>query len=199
MATVRSVKEIQNSNLLRIGVNDGEESLAYTLRENIYREIGSPIRGFELSDGEMEMIKREDEFIRAKKSALSLLSYADNNERTLQSKLRKKGYSSEIAAEVAKDMVCMGYINEESQIERLILSEANFRLRGAGKIIPKLVAKGYSAQDVRRVLSELCERGEIDFEKNASLLIKKKLSEEADREAKVALLLKNGFRVRGIE
>jgi SOS response regulatory protein OraA/RecX len=91
-------------------------------------------------------------------------------------------------------MVRRGYIDEQSQLERLITVEANGKLRGPLRIIPALVNKGYSSSDVRLVMHNLMESGEVDFKKNAKCLLDKKLP-EADPEEKKKFLYKNGYKV----
>ena len=194
MATLKQIKEIENSHLLRLGISEGEENAVYTVRESVYSELSRPIRGQELYEGEMEIIKAEDEYVRAKRRALYLLSYADNNERTLVAKLRERGFSSGVSAEVARDMVNLGYINETAQLERLITREANERLFGKDKILPRLRAKGYSVSEINSVMERLLLEGDIDFSENEKRLIEKKLPEGATEEERRALLVKYGYR-----
>ena len=92
-------------------------------------------------------------------------------------------------------MVSRGYVNEKNQLERLIVIEANQKLRGPLKIIPALVNKGYSSSDVREVLKRLADEGEIDFSANAERLIEKKLPADADGEEIKKLLYKNGYKI----
>ena len=63
------------------------------------------------------------------------------------------------------------------------------------RIVPALATKGYSTSDVREVLSRLVESGEVDFKKNARLLVSKKLPEDAGPEEIKKLLYKNGFKL----
>ena len=195
MAELLYIKEIKDTHLLRLGISEGEETSSYTVSARLYSEIGSPMRREKISDEALVDIKHEDEYIRAKKKALSYLSFADNNERSLRMKLAGKGYSREICAEVAREMVGLGYIDEQRQLNRLILTEANGKLYGRNKIVPKLMAKGYSSSDINSVLAELIESGEVDFKKNARLLVEKKLAPDADIEEKKKLLYKYGYRV----
>ena len=197
MIKISYIKEIKDTHLLRLGITEGEETSAYTVNEQTYSEVGRPIRGEEIGESELEIIKHFDEYYKAKKRALSLLSYTDNNERGIQMKLRARGVSQNVAMDVAREMVSLGYINEEEQLERLILSEANQKLRGASKIIPHLASKGYSVSFIKRVLSELVERGDIDFKKNAARLLEKKLPNGASADEKKKLLFKNGFNIGG--
>ena len=194
MAALKYVRESKNSSLLSLGIIEGEELARYTVNANVYAEIGCPAAGELLSDEQISTIKYADERHRAMKKALSLLSFADNNERTLRQKLYRAGFGREIAEEVCLEMVRLGYINEKRQLERLILAEANTKLRGPGRITPALCAKGYSASDVREVMHALVESGEIDFKENARRLTQKKLP-GADAEEKKKYLYKNGYKI----
>lgn len=194
MARLIYVKEIQNSNLLRLGISEGEESSAYTVRMRVYAEIGKLTKGSEIAAGAMELILAEDEYVRCKKRALYLLSIADNNERGLYAKLRAKGFSHEIAIDVCREMTSLGYINECEQLERLILKEANERLVGARKISLKLAAKGYGIDKIRDTMQRLSDSGKVDFSANARTLVQKKLGENPSDEEKNILLVKHGYR-----
>lgn len=194
MATLKYIREVKNSRLLSLVVVEGEESARYTVGESVYSEIGCPSSGDLLTSDDMSAIKYADELIKAEKKALSLLSYADNNRRTLKQKLLRAGFGYEICDTVCEKMLSLGYIDENRQLERLILVEANTKLRGPERIIPALVAKGYSMSDIRAVMRELVKSGEIDFNKNAKALISKKLS-DADIEEKRKFLYKNGYKI----
>ena len=194
MATLKYIREVKNSRLLSLGILEGEESARYTVGESIYSEIGCPSVGDELTDEDMSAIKYADELVRAEIKALSLLSYADNNRRTLKQKLLRAGFGYEISDTVCEKMCSLGYIDESRQLERLILVEANTKLRGPERIIPALVAKGYSLSNVKAVMRELVDSGEIDFKKNAKALINKKLP-DADIEEKRKFLYKNGYKI----
>lgn len=195
MATLKFIRELKEKGLLLLGVAEEGESARYTVALSIYEEIGRPSVGAYLEEGQLSAIKYADEVYRAKKKALSLLAYADNNQRTLYSKLIRAGFGRQVASDTVEEMVSLGYINEIRQLERLILNEANVKLRGAGRIIPALTAKGYSSSEVREVLSNLIDDGQIDFKKNARLLIEKKLSDPSDTEEKKKLLYKNGYKI----
>ena len=194
MATLRFIREAKDSRLLSLGIIEGEESARYTVGESVYSEIGRPAVGDDLSETDMSAIRSADEIYRAEKKALSLLSYADNNRRTLRQKLLRAGFGAEIVNTVCEKMVDLGYIDENRQLERLILVEANTKLRGPQRIIPSLVSKGYSLSDVKAVMHALVESGELDFKKNAKALINKKLP-DADIEEKRKFLYKNGYKV----
>ena len=180
---------------LTVGVSDGAEKRSFTVSELDYKESGSPRPG-DYADADMlATLIHSDEVYRAHLYALRILSYADNNERTLVRKLTSRGISFAIATEVAHEMVSRGYINEQDQLERLVLSEANRNLKGPRMIKAKLSQKGFSGSDIEDVIDRLCESGEIDFEHSASLLIEKKLTRGATDEEIKQLLYKNGYNI----
>ncbi len=195
MAEITYIRASKDSVLLLLGIVEEGESRRYTISEAVYVSVGSPSVHSEISERELTVIRYADELYRAEKKALSLLSYADNNERTLCAKLVRTGFSREVAEEICEKMVSLGYINEDRQLERLILNEANCKLRGPLKIMPYLAAKGYSAADIRRVTNELVERGELDFAANAERLIDKKLPEDYTDEERGQLLFRNGYKI----
>ena len=194
MATLKFVRQIKDSKLLLLGIVEEGESATYTVNLDTYQSIGSLASGDFIDEASLETIKYNDEYIRAKKKALSLLAFADNNKKNLILKLQRAGFSREIAETVCAEMVSLGYINESRQLENIILNEANGKLRGPLKIIAQLSAKGYNSRDVREAMSALVESGEIDFERNKELLLEKKLTSE-DEEEKKKILYKNGYKV----
>ena len=193
MARLSYVKENNNTGRIRLGIVRGEESVSYTVDKAFYTKLGRPERGCILDDGTVSLIAEEDGKIEAKKSALSLLSYSDNNEKGLYMKLRRKGYDSATARNAVDEMVSLGYVNEERQLLRIIKSEANDKLRGPKKILPALVSKGYPIGLVRSVMRRLCDDREVDFQANAARLVNKRLGSGADPKEAKELLYKSGF------
>ena len=176
-----------------ITVSEGGESRRYTVRCSVYEELGMPGKDCELDGGAIETLAIADEYYRAKRAALSILSYGDNNERTLHTKLRTRGISDEVATDVVHEMVSLGYIDELRQLERLITEAANRKLQGPRKIIPRLMAKGYRSADIKVAIFSLCESGEIDFEENKERLLEKHLGDSRDAEQVKKILYKNGY------
>ena len=195
MATLKFIREVKDSHLLLLGVAEEGESAHYTVNAAAFEDVGSPSVGDELDGEQMSVIRYTDEYIRAKKKALSILAFADNNQKNLSAKLYRAGFEREIISEVLSEMVALGYIDERRQLERIILSEANGKLRGPRRIIPALITKGFSSTDVSDVMHRLVDSGEIDFSKNARLLLDKKLPGCTDTEEKKKFLYKNGYKV----
>ena len=194
MPRIIYIKESKTKGYLILGIKKGEEKCAFYITRALYSSLGSPTLGYELDEGEISALEECNEEYRALRKALSLLSYADNSERSLKMKLLRAGYSRTASEAAVKEVVRLGYLKEEDQLERLILSEANSRLTGPQKLIPKLVSKGYSASDVRRVLDRLVDEGEVDFDENRRRLFEKKLTDDATDEEKFKLLKSYGYR-----
>ncbi len=192
---VTYVRPGKSKGYLTVGLSDGVEKQAFTVSECDYTEAGSPRPG-DIADSDLiRALKCSDEIYRAHLYALRILSYADNNERTLVRKLISRGIGSGVAAEVAREMVSRGYINEERQLDRLILSEANRNLSGPRKIRAKLLTKGFAGADIDAAIDRLTDSGEIDFKRSAELLIEKKLTRGATSEEIKQLLYKNGYNI----
>lgn len=179
--------------LLGLRTDTGDER--YRIPSRLYHELGEPCRGYTLTDGELDMIFRADEEGRAMKKALSLLSYSDSSQRNMVMKLRRAGYSSDVAKETAEEMVRLGYIDESRQLFHLVEKEANDALFGPSRIVAKLSAKGYSASDVRRALDILVSDGTVDIDNNRRRLLEKKLSDDATAEDRKKLLYKYGYKL----
>ena len=197
MKKVVYIRASKTDGVFHVGVkdSDGGDCERFALSVRRYPEL-SDLRVGDSLDGELySLIKLSDEEYRARKKALSILSFSDNNERTLKRKLTTHGISRDVADRVSKEMVSLGYVNELRQLERLVRSDAA-KLYGPSKIYARLVAKGYSSADVKQVISSLSESGEIDFLSYARALIDKKYPDGCSAEQRRALLFKNGYKSR---
>lgn len=192
MAVLEYIKELKEKNLLLLGISEEGESARYTVNRTLYGELGAPERGSEIASGAMEEIILFDELYRAKKKALSILAFADNNKKELRMKLLRAGFSKDAVDQCVADMTELGYINEQRQVMRLALREAE-KLRGPRRITAALSAKGYSSADIHRAIRELCDSGEVDFEAMKSRLVEARLGDSADEEEIKKLLYKAGF------
>ena len=187
------IKPSRSRGYLILGFTDGENKYSYTVTEEDYAELGSPLAGFLPGESMLADIKRSDERYRANLLALRILSYGDNSKRNLYAKLKARSFSSEVCEDVVCEMVRLGYINEENQLLRLVEREVNTSLSGPRKIRAKLAAKGFSRADIDSAIDSLLLSGGIDFEASKALLIEKKLTRDATSEEKKALLYKYGY------
>ena len=189
------VKNSKSKGYLVLGILEGDDKHIYTVSNSVYAEIGKPSRGDEIDGGAFESICYADECYRANATALRLLSYSDNNERTLISKLTARGIGRDVACKTVEQMVALGYVNEKRQLERIVLREANESLAGPKKIMQKLISKGYSRSDIDSVIASLCDLGEIDFNENRMLLVEKNAARGATNEQIKKILFNKGYAV----
>ena len=195
MRRITYVKSGPAEGSLYVGITSDTEKEKLYISRTEYARCGSPERGEEIDEDTYYRMARFDEYHKAKKKALSILTYGDNNRKNLIRKLRVAGFAPDLAKMVTEEMVSLGYIREDDQLRRLITAEANGKLQGPNKIFQKLVAKGYSTTDVRSMMEILVDEGEINFKNSAMLLIEKKLPKGATSDEKKTLLYKNGYKL----
>ena len=188
------VRHSETEGVLRIGVGYLSEVVSHTVSAYAYPEAADLAVGDILDEEAYALLLRAEEEYRARRRALSILALSDNNEKTLKMKLVAKGTSRDIAEDVCRRMVELGYIDEHRQLCRIISAEANGKMYGPKKIHARLMAKGYSSADIRLVMAELTESGEVDFERLAGELIAKNYPDGANYEEKMKLLYKYGYK-----
>ena len=176
---------------VRIGVECEGETLSYSISENTYVSL-SLVRGGDVDEDMLSVIREDDEGYRAMAKALSLLSYGDNTKSALYMKLLRSGFGKDVASDTVRECVRLGYIDERRQIARLVELEATRALRGREAIVKKLVGKGYRISDVLSVIDELSDAGTIDFARSFRELCKKHGAETAEERARLAY--KCGFK-----
>ena len=191
---VTYVRAAKTKGFLNLGIETEEGVVKFSLSERDYSRLGAPLSGDVLTDDVYEELMLLDMRYKAKRRALNILSYGDNSERALTMKLIRAGVKSDIARDVTEEMVRLGYVNKSRQLEKLIINEVNLRNTGPCKLIPKLIAKGYSHSDIEAKIDELSELGEISFDQAKKRLIER-LPEGADAEEIRKTLYKNGYSI----
>ena len=187
------VKTAKAKGYTALGIARGEEKLAYTVADSVYRQIGSPRPSDAVDDNALMIIERADFEYRAKRKALNLLAYGDNSMRTLYNKLVRYGIPKSIADSTVREMVRLGYVDEDRTLRRIIADEVNLRYTGPMKLSAMLTAKGYSREKVKNICDELSSIGAIDFDEAKRSLIEKRLPENAEPEEIKKFLYKNGY------
>lgn len=195
MKKVTYIKSGPSEGSLFVGIVDEGTREKLFISRTEYARCGAPEKGDILDEETYYRMARYDLYHKAKKKALSILSYADNNKKNLIRKLRVAGYPQDLSELICHEMISLGYINERDQLCRLVLAEANEKLQGPNKILAKLTAKGYSSSDIREVMQNYVDEGEINFRNNAYRLIEKKLDAGATADEKKTLLYKNGYKL----
>lgn len=188
---IKSISRSERGRYVTLGI-DGAKG-RFVITGELYIELGSPEVGYELSEEEYESVKDSDERYHATVRALNILRFSDNSRRMLWQKLKKKGFSTEVARATVEDMVKLGYLDEKKQVENAVRRLANDSLLGAFRIRLKLAYLGYHPNLVRAAITELSESGEVDFEKNFSRLVEKKCAGDIREERIAELKYKWGY------
>ena len=127
--------------------------------------------GEKIDDGHFLKIREEMIFDNARRQAFAILSYGENNKKTLIQKLRQKGFNYEVCENIALYMEHRGYIDEKKQIG--LLCESYLKKKyGKIKIINELVTKGYQREDVQEYVQN--ELKDVKFALNCAYIIMNK-------------------------
>lgn len=154
--------------------------------------------GMEISQDEIDALKHDSDFKRAKSRAFFYLDKTDYSEKALFDKLKKAGFSQGICAEVLAYLCEIGIVNDKRYAERLSerLLEAN---RSKREIINKLYLKGVPLTLAKEILSE-CE---VDEESQIKALIERKyaykLQDKSNYNKVYAALVRKGFSFSAIK
>lgn len=185
--TVIYIREAGTKGYIRVGVEFDGKKYDFTVSESEYREAGSPLTRDILTRDVFSALQYADMRYRAMIKALRILAFGDNSELMLSRKLLSAGFDKEVTDGVVSECVRLGYVNSERQLKKLISYEVNIKNQGMGKIIPKLISKGYRRSDIENVADMLCADGEIDFDDAKARIISKLPSLASDEEIKKAL------------
>lgn len=147
----------------------------------------------------VEHIKKDVLLKRVKLRAMHLLNDMDRTEDELLTKLKRGGYTDELAAEAIRYVKSFGYIDDENYVRRFI--ESKKQGKSKKEIYALLLKKGINKELIQNGMEKAYES---DDEADAvrTLLRKKRFSPEcADHEQKqkiCAYLMRKGFRYETI-
>ena len=189
---VLSVGKSRTAPVLLHAAREGEDAVAYRLSEGEYRAIGAPAVGDVLDEDTAVRLAAYDARHCARSAAARILAFGENNRVMLIRKLRARGFDAPLCETVATEMCARGYIREDDQLERAVLSAAK-KLWGARRIADALTAKGFDRSAVFACIDRLSLSKEIDFSKLRRELLDKKLPPAAPYEKRRALLYRYGY------
>ena len=156
--------------------------------------------GDRIDDERFLKIREEMIFDNARRQAFNILSYGENNRKSLIQKLRAKGFSPDVCEKIADYMEHRGYIDEKKQIG--LLCDTYLRKKfGKLKIKSELIAKGYRREDVEEYVSK--NLADVDFAENCAYIIENKyypLPRDSKEIAKMmGALMKYGYTISDIK
>lgn len=191
MRRVVSVGSSEKAPILLTLLGEEGKRETYPLTRSDYEKLGSPAEGEELDDEREKILEALHEEHRAVSAALRILSFGDNNRRSLQKKLLLRGFSAGAAEAAVERMTARGYIRETEQAERMAARLAGEKYYGPRRVLAELCAHGFERETAEAALSALRARGDVDFARSRELLLQKKAPPDAAH-AK-ALLYRYGY------
>ncbi len=127
--------------------------------------------GDKIDDVHFLKIREEMIFDNARRHAFSILSYGENNKKSLIQKLQQKGFNYEVCQNIALYMEHRGYIDEKKQIGLLCDTYLHKKF-GKLKIKNELIAKGYLREDVDEYVTR--NLADVNFAENCAYIIEHK-------------------------
>lgn len=111
--------------------------------------------GDEITEGDIEKLKRKDEFWKAKDYCLNLFSYGEKTENEVIKRLKKKGYSKWIIYEVIKYLKEYELINDENFARNWIASMIKIKPMGKFRAEYELKKRGIKPDLAKSMCKEL--------------------------------------------
>ncbi len=109
----------------------------------------------EITDETINEIKKFDEYLYAKKSALDFLSYRIRSVKEITDKLKSKKISAGTIEKTITHLEKLGLINDEEFAKQLVQSKTGKKPAGKAVIRQKLFQKGISKNVAEKVIEEL--------------------------------------------
>ena len=146
----------------------------------------------QISEEELNKLKYESEYVRAKSRALWYLDRADRTEKTMYEKLVTAGFDRKAAAAVVGRFVEVGLIDDRRFAENFAEKWRNANI-SKREGIRKMLQKGVPYDIANEVFSET----EVDEEEQVRAVIEKKYARKLEQENGVqrvyAALVRKGF------
>lgn len=111
----------------------------------------------------------DDELQKVIESGIRILAYAQNTEKQLRIKLKRKGFNPDLIDQAINYYIEKGYLNDADYIQHVVENLAKRKLYGMSRIKNELYRLGFSYKLIQDVSYE-----DIDFEMNCAKVLKKR-------------------------
>ncbi|MBE6542112.1 MAG: hypothetical protein E7672_06655 [Ruminococcaceae bacterium] len=149
----------------------------------------------EVTEEMYDLLKEAAERTSCLITAARLLSASDKSSRSLERKLKEKGFSAEATSHAVNILKKKGYLNEEESCKNYALSAVRSKHYGKRRIVEYLVSHGYHTDDANAAAD-----GIPDENYRAALIynIERKCPDiasltRAEQQKKIAALIRLGF------
>lgn len=146
-----------------------DEQPAFTITEEDYLSMNL-YEEKDITEEEINYIKNEVNFRRAKSTAVRFLSLKLRSEKEVFSKLTNEGHSKNLADSVIKELKSLGYINDKLYVQKYIFDRSKLKPKSKKLIKQELLAKGVKEEDIDEVIADW----KVDESVVAESLVRKK-------------------------
>lgn len=109
----------------------------------------------EITEQEIEKIKKSVNFSAAKSAALIYLSYKLRSEKEVRLKLNMNNYSQEIIERVIKELIVDGYINDDLYVRKFLYERNKLNPRSTRALRAELQKKGINKVLIEKGIEDL--------------------------------------------
>lgn len=148
-------------------------------------------RGQEISEQELENLKKESDFGKKYARSLELIMRRIRSEKEIRDYAWRKKWEAEETARVIEKLLSKGYVNDEKFATAWVRSRAALKHISKRKLILELRQKGIASE----IIEQTFEQSE-DYSEQQALaeLVDKKRARYPDRNKFTAYLMRQGFR-----
>jgi regulatory protein len=140
---------------------DGEEQPSLDLSVDLILRAGLAV-GDVLRPAQMAELEREDELIRARESALRLLSHRARSAAELRRRLERKEVPASVVSETLGWLEERGYVDDRAFAESFVRDRLRLRPRGRAGLIQELRRKGVDEAVAVAAADEVMAAEEVD-------------------------------------
>ena len=173
---------------------DNGEPFSLDLRIVAQRRIAV---GSELTEEQIEEMRQEDEWTRAKATGFDLLRARLYSRKEMIDKLRRKGYSAEAAERAAASIEELGYISDEAYAEAFVDSRLRSKPKGRIALRRELRQKGIDNATIERTLTAVSDEDELEAARKLAekqMRLYRHMPRETARRRLYQFLLRRGYR-----
>jgi regulatory protein len=127
----------------------------------------------DISNDRFSLLIKENRLFHIKQRALRYLGRRLHSTSELRTKLKQKGYETELVDNVLNDLSNAGYLNDIDFAKEFAKEKFRSKLWGRNKIKSELIKKGIAAEIITQVLSQSINKGD-EYEK-AMVIAQKKI------------------------
>ncbi len=178
---------------VKIAIDRGGERTTLTVSAEDFLSLGI-VKGTVTEEDFFE-IERADAIYRAYRALVRMLSYGQCSKKRLYEKLRSRSFSHAAALAAVKKADGRGYIDENRQIESYLRELVCKKFYGRRKILPYLLARGYSGDRINALLDE--KYSDSDFAMAKEQFLEKKFGTSTPKTAAEAAEMKKALYKQG--